>query len=280
MPVTSPEEIDNSLKELLSAMDTGFTVEEINELVSEFQYVGMDARVIAKLLITKCRNSKPPGNTMAALQEDLKMMFVIIASRGTKISKLKGKSSQEAIAKVTDLIKKYTLHEGKPKTSQDITFGRIGATFATDVNRITHQNKIRPPQILMTPNGLEMPSQLWSPFTAAMLKPDLFRKRNDYEVVMRAAAMQSYRFDKKINEKHQGHKTVHEDIQRFMVIQATSDELRVGSSKKTLIDMGMIDANMNVVPAFLAKCEPFSTEHKNQNISETLLESLYAVISV
>jgi len=85
-----------------------------------FQYEGFNPKKVAALIMERGgRNAK----------EDITKMITLAVERGSKISKIKEKSSEKAVSVIAELVTRYHLKDNTSGSKTDITLPRVCLSF-------------------------------------------------------------------------------------------------------------------------------------------------------
>jgi hypothetical protein len=141
------------LEDLVNDLVTSDEV-DLTRLVGEFEFQGFDPSRLYQSLAKREKNGK-------VLLEDVRVLCIVLITRGTSLDKIKSRSTPDAASKLNKLIQKYSVSKsGRGKGPDVVTLARIGATFpyycVMIANKAGIQSKI-PEFKGMKPEGLFVP---------------------------------------------------------------------------------------------------------------------------
>lgn len=118
------------------------TSTQIETLVDSFRYQGFDPTVIINEFAAKAKL----GARNAA--SDLRVILVVYLTRGTKIEKVKNKTTKTAVEQFDTLVKTYGIKStaggsASNYSAKDLTLARIASAFAEATTKINSKESIR-----------------------------------------------------------------------------------------------------------------------------------------
>lgn len=109
-------------------------IEALKSTLDTYAYQGFDPIVVVNELLRK-------AETQQQFKKDLTRLIAIGVKRGTNLEKIQGRSSTEASTAIRELIARYNIKTGSPRTSTDITMARILAIAPHVVARVLKSAK-------------------------------------------------------------------------------------------------------------------------------------------
>lgn len=238
-------------------------------LLSQYVYQGLDIGYLLKVLVTLAIKK---GRDAANFSDDMNNLIVIIASRGTKRSKIESKTAETGAKAFKSLVATYSILEGVPKKAWSVTLGRIGAVFAHHVTFVTWKLSCLPPDVLTVKDasGVEIAllTQFYSPYLMASMKRKLFSSDKDWMLCAKVALLQAKVFDLKINSKSNTPQDL-DVIVKYQQVAHNAAELRPGCSMNCLVNIGLLNSNGDLLvnrPVLQVLSSVFNTEGFDDNI--------------
>lgn len=215
----------------------GLDLEEFDDLLEDLvdltMYQGFDPMVIIGVITQKERDA-------AERRQDAAFILTLVATRGTNIQKLKGKSKVEMKERMERLIKKYGIKAGKPTTATTVTLARFASCFPVQMLGMFHSQKVQgvvSNQLL----GLDYPRALRSPTFGSVIPAG-----EEWNALADAFALHQILFDRVINRTKYASgisKATKSTIMEFINIQRTSKLLTEAQKIGVLTRIRLIAVN-------------------------------------
>ncbi|AEL29679.1 nucleocapsid [Precarious point virus] len=233
----------------------GWEPEEIQELVSLFQYQGFDAAVILRR-IAECAGKA--GIDREEMLKDIRSMIVLHLTRGNKLSSIEKRLSEEGKKAFAKLRTRYHLTD-KAREASDLTLSRIAIANAGLTCRILPQvvNFTAVTHSRMTQLSPGYPAVMMHNAFAGLISPELTDET--IRALIDAHKLYLVEFSRTINVKHRGLSAREVMSANDSALQAglASSFLSADQKKAYLKSFGLINAKGEATKVVEAAAEAF-----------------------